>query len=116
MTATATSSPVETTQAIYAAFGRGDLPGLFERLHPDVDWSDTVTAPGAELVPMLHHGIGHAAVRRYFEGVGQLEIHAADRGVTAKTVAHHVQHVYDKIGVRSRAGATLFAVEHRLVR
>jgi HD-GYP domain-containing protein (c-di-GMP phosphodiesterase class II)/DNA-binding CsgD family transcriptional regulator len=41
---------------------------------------------------------------------------AADLGITAKTVAHHVQHVYDKIGVRSRAGATLFAVEHRLIR
>lgn len=41
---------------------------------------------------------------------------AADLGITAKTVAHHVQHVYDKIGVRSRAGATLFAVEHRLLR
>ncbi len=41
---------------------------------------------------------------------------AADLGITAKTVAHHVQHLYDKIGVRSRAGATLFAVEHRLIR
>lgn len=41
---------------------------------------------------------------------------AADLGITAKTVAHHVQHVYDKIGVRSRAGAALFAVEHRLHR
>ena len=40
---------------------------------------------------------------------------AADLGITAKTVAHHVQHVYDKIGVRSRAGATLFAVEHGLL-
>ena len=41
---------------------------------------------------------------------------AADLGITAKTVAHHVQHLYDKIGVRSRAGATLFAVEHGLLR
>jgi DNA-binding NarL/FixJ family response regulator len=41
---------------------------------------------------------------------------ARELGITAKTVAHHVQHVYDKIGVRSRAGAALFAVEHRLVR
>lgn len=41
---------------------------------------------------------------------------AADLGITAKTVAHHVQHLYDKIGVRSRAGATLFAIEHRLLR
>lgn len=41
---------------------------------------------------------------------------AADLGISAKTVAHHVQHVYDKIGVRSRAGAALFALEHRLAR
>lgn len=41
---------------------------------------------------------------------------AADLGITTKTVAHHVQHVYDKIGVRSRAGATLYALEHRLQR
>ena len=41
---------------------------------------------------------------------------AADLGITAKTVAHHVQHVYDKVGVRSRAGATLFAIEQRLTR
>jgi HD-GYP domain-containing protein (c-di-GMP phosphodiesterase class II)/DNA-binding CsgD family transcriptional regulator len=39
---------------------------------------------------------------------------SADLGITTKTVAHHVQHVYDKIGVRSRAGATLFALDHRL--
>ena len=31
------------------------------------------------------------------------------------TVKHHVQHVYDKIGLATRAGATLFAVEHALL-
>ena len=36
-------------------------------------------------------------------------------GITAKTVAHHVAHIYDKAGCRSRAGATLFAIEHGLV-
>lgn len=36
---------------------------------------------------------------------------ARSLGITAKTVAHHVAHVYDKIGVRSRAGATLFALD-----
>jgi len=41
---------------------------------------------------------------------------AADLGITTKTVAHHIQHVYDKIGVRSRAGATLYTLEHRLDR
>lgn len=36
-------------------------------------------------------------------------------GITAKTVAHHVAHVYTKIGCRSRAGAALFALDCGLV-
>ena len=37
-------------------------------------------------------------------------------GISAKTVGHHVQHVYEKAGVRSRAAATVWAFEHDLVR
>jgi DNA-binding NarL/FixJ family response regulator len=37
-------------------------------------------------------------------------------GISAKTVGHHVQHVYEKAGVRSRAAATLWAYENDLVR
>jgi HD-GYP domain-containing protein (c-di-GMP phosphodiesterase class II) len=37
-------------------------------------------------------------------------------GISAKTVGHHIQHVYDKAGVRSRAAATLWAFENELVR
>lgn len=77
-TPTTAPSPLETVGALYAAFGRGDLPALFALLHPEVDWSVTVTAPGGELVPMLRNGVGHEAARRYFEGVAQLEIHAFD--------------------------------------
>jgi HD-GYP domain-containing protein (c-di-GMP phosphodiesterase class II) len=36
-------------------------------------------------------------------------------GVTPKTVSNHVEHVYAKIGVSSRAAATLFATRHGLV-
>jgi HD-GYP domain-containing protein (c-di-GMP phosphodiesterase class II) len=36
-------------------------------------------------------------------------------GISAKTVQHHVAHVYAKIGVSSRAGAALFATEHGLL-
>jgi HD-GYP domain-containing protein (c-di-GMP phosphodiesterase class II) len=35
--------------------------------------------------------------------------------ISPKTVGHHVSHVYDKIGVSTRAGATLFAVERDLL-
>ena len=31
------------------------------------------------------------------------------------TVKHHIQHIYDKIGVSTRAGATLFAMENALL-
>lgn len=35
--------------------------------------------------------------------------------VSYDTVKHHVQHIYDKAGVSTRAGATLFAMEHALL-
>lgn len=35
-------------------------------------------------------------------------------GISRRTAEHHVQHVYDKIGVSTRAGAALFAVEQGL--
>lgn len=36
-------------------------------------------------------------------------------GISHKTVGHHVDHVYKKIDVNSRAAATLWAFEHELV-
>ena len=40
---------------------------------------------------------------------------AAQLTISYKTVDRHVQNVYTKIGVNTRAGATLFAMEHGLV-
>jgi HD-GYP domain-containing protein (c-di-GMP phosphodiesterase class II) len=34
--------------------------------------------------------------------------------ITPVTAGHHVQHIYDKIGVSTRAAATLFAMQHNL--
>ena len=36
-------------------------------------------------------------------------------GISAKTVGHHVEHIYQKAGVRTRAAATLWAFEQDLV-
>jgi HD-GYP domain-containing protein (c-di-GMP phosphodiesterase class II)/DNA-binding CsgD family transcriptional regulator len=48
--------------------------------------------------------------------VGQSNQAIADSlGISAKTVGHHVQHVYQKAGVRSRAAATVWAFENELV-
>jgi DNA-binding NarL/FixJ family response regulator len=41
---------------------------------------------------------------------------ATHLGISVKTVGHHVQHVYEKAGVRTRAAATLWAFENDLVR
>lgn len=35
--------------------------------------------------------------------------------ISPKTADHHIQHIYNKIGVSTRAGATLFAMEHHLL-
>jgi HD-GYP domain-containing protein (c-di-GMP phosphodiesterase class II)/DNA-binding CsgD family transcriptional regulator len=40
---------------------------------------------------------------------------ADDLGISVKTVGHHLQHVYQKAGVRSRAAATVWAFENDLV-
>lgn len=35
-------------------------------------------------------------------------------GISPKTADRHIQHIYAKIGVSTRAGATLFAMQHGL--
>ncbi|MGH2385046.1 MAG: HD domain-containing phosphohydrolase [Candidatus Limnocylindria bacterium] len=35
--------------------------------------------------------------------------------ISPKTVGHHVQHIYDKLGISTRVGATLFALQHGVV-
>ena len=72
---TTTALPADVVGAVYAAFGRGDIPGLLELLDPDVDWSLEVDAPGADLVPMFRNGRGHDAALHYFGGVADMEIH-----------------------------------------
>jgi len=48
-------------------------------------------------------------------GVSNREI-AGTLGISPKTVGHHVENVYRKVGVHSRAAATRWAFEHDLVR
>jgi DNA-binding CsgD family transcriptional regulator len=35
--------------------------------------------------------------------------------ISPRTAAHHVQHIYDKVGVSSRAAVALFAMAHQLL-
>jgi HD-GYP domain-containing protein (c-di-GMP phosphodiesterase class II) len=61
-----------------------------------------LTEREAEVVSMLARGLQTKQVARAL-------------GISAKTADHHIQSAYRKIGVSTRAGATLFAMEHGLV-
>lgn len=53
-------------------------------------------------------------LRLIARGLANKEV-AARLGISAKTVGHHVEHIYAKAAVTTRAGATLFAMEHHLL-
>jgi DNA-binding NarL/FixJ family response regulator len=40
---------------------------------------------------------------------------AGSLGISPKTAGHHVQHILDKTGARTRTAATVWAFEHNLV-
>jgi HD-GYP domain-containing protein (c-di-GMP phosphodiesterase class II) len=61
-----------------------------------------LTAREAEVIALLARGLQTKQVARAL-------------GISVKTADHHVQNAYRKIGVSTRAAATLFAMEHGLV-
>jgi HD-GYP domain-containing protein (c-di-GMP phosphodiesterase class II) len=54
-------------------------------------------------------------VLRHLARGATLKVVARELGLSVKTVDRHVQNIYAKTGVSTRAGATLFAVEHGLL-
>ena len=40
---------------------------------------------------------------------------AADLVISPRTVQHHLEHIYDKTGIRTRAAAAVFAVVNDLI-
>jgi hypothetical protein len=53
----------------YAAFGRGDIPGVLDTLHNDVAWAAVTGASAA--VPMAGERRGRAAVGELFNTLGR---------------------------------------------
>ncbi len=70
----------------------------FSRRAPATDLSEREL----EVLRLLARGLSNRQM------AGQLSI-------SQKTVGHHIQHIYNKIGVATRAGATLFAVQNNLL-
>jgi len=66
-------------------------------------WPSGLTSREVELLRLLAGGLSRREV-------------ATQLFLSEHTVRHHLEHIYDKIGVRTRVAATLFAVEHDLLK
>jgi HD-GYP domain-containing protein (c-di-GMP phosphodiesterase class II) len=87
----------------------------------DADAVDAVLSAAGHTVPVrsLHLSMGLSdreveVLGLLARGCSNAEI-ASRLIISPRTAEHHVQHIYAKIGVSSRAAATLFAVEHHLL-
>ena len=64
-------SNTETVQAIYEAFGRGDVPTILDKLDDAVEWETTVPVSD---VPWLQARRGKAKIVGFFESLAPLKI------------------------------------------
>lgn len=69
------TSHVPTVQTIYAAFARGDVPAILDRLAPDVDWEHDWGAPPLALYQPRR---GRDAVPGFFGLLAALEFRRFD--------------------------------------
>jgi ketosteroid isomerase-like protein len=60
-----TNDPLGTVHRMFAAFRAGDLDRILETVHSDSRW----TYVGADPKPTRAELVGHASVRRFFEGI-----------------------------------------------
>jgi HD-GYP domain-containing protein (c-di-GMP phosphodiesterase class II) len=66
-------------------------------------WPAGLSDREVQVLRLVAHGLSNAQI-------------AAELTISRRTAEHHVQHVYGKIGVSTRAGAAMFAMEHGLLR
>jgi HD-GYP domain-containing protein (c-di-GMP phosphodiesterase class II) len=108
--------------ALAAAAAEAELMREVEEGRLDPEAVDAVLAAAGHRVAQRPRELPSGLTERELEillvlvrGKSNQEI-ADDLSISVKTVGNHVQHVYEKAGVRSRAAATLWAFEHDLVR
>ena len=86
----------EAVRAVLAAAGHE--PGTARRV-----WPAGLTDREVDVLRLATHGLSNTQI-------------GATLFISPKTAGHHIQHIYDKIGVSTRAGAAIFAMEHDLLR
>jgi HD-GYP domain-containing protein (c-di-GMP phosphodiesterase class II)/DNA-binding CsgD family transcriptional regulator len=81
----------------------GSTPLLTTRTSHPHEWPAGLTDREVEILGLLTKGLSRRAM-------------AEQLVLSEHTVRHHLEHIYNKVGVSTRVGATLFAVEHDLLR
>jgi HD-GYP domain-containing protein (c-di-GMP phosphodiesterase class II)/DNA-binding CsgD family transcriptional regulator len=72
------------------------------RVSPRKDWPAGLTAREVQVLRLLARGFSNRQI-------------AEELVISRKTVGHHVEHIFTKIGVSNRALASLFATRHGLI-
>jgi HD-GYP domain-containing protein (c-di-GMP phosphodiesterase class II) len=107
--------------ALEPAAAEAELRREVEEGRLDAEAVDAVLAAAGHRVPERRRDLPAGLTRRELEVLLALVLGRSNQaiadelGISAKTVGHHVQHVYRKAGVRSRAAATVWAFEHDLL-
>src|ERR1700682_2291043 len=71
-----TAANLATVSEIYAAFGRGDIPTILDKIALDCRWESWANNRAQESgVPTLQPRTGPAGVSDFFAAVGQLDFH-----------------------------------------
>jgi HD-GYP domain-containing protein (c-di-GMP phosphodiesterase class II) len=86
----------EAVRAVLSAAGAADSPGK-------VTWPAGLSGREVEVIRLLAKGLSNRAIGEAL-------------GISPRTAEHHVQSLYTKIGLSTRAGAAMFAMEHGLLR
>ena len=85
----------EVVDALLVAAGRRPTPGPSQAPAP-------LSQREVEVLRLLARGLANREMAEILV-------------ISPKTVGHHVQHIYDKLGISTRVGATLFALQHGIV-
>lgn len=109
----ADSGPADALKAMQPEVGTMFSPECFEALAQELgvaapkplrrrEWPAGLTDRQVEVLRLAARGLSNREIGRQL-------------AITEKTVGHHLEHIYNKIGVSSRVAAVFFAVEHELI-
>jgi len=68
-------SNVDTVKEMYAAFGRGDIPAILDKLDDNVEWDSEIDGAG---VPWLEPRRGKENIPAFFESLASLNFTTFD--------------------------------------